>query len=262
MKDFPNIVSVNSCIGGGTISFTQTGGDAGGTWSVSGGGTIDANTGVFTPTTAGCFTVTYKTPGPQCSDTKSFVVFPAAPSAPTAPGCNEITITPPPSVPGFIIQYSFDDGSTWDKPIPTADNCDGYKIRTRYVTASDCGSTIAGTAGLGVCAASPATVRKVDNTKPVIKCPDDISICELTSGIYTIPPLIANDNCTSPDKLTITYSITGKTTRPGTGLDASGTFNVGVSTITWTVVDECGNSNTCSTTVTINAKPVPIITHN
>ncbi|MBK8348026.1 MAG: hypothetical protein IPL08_10485 [Saprospiraceae bacterium] len=38
---------MNSCAGGSTATFTQTGGPAGGTWTVSGGGTIGATTGVF-----------------------------------------------------------------------------------------------------------------------------------------------------------------------------------------------------------------------
>jgi hypothetical protein len=66
------------------------------------------------------------------------------------------------------------------------------------------------------------------------------------------------DNCNRD--LTITYEITGATTRNGTGINASGTFNVGVSTITWTVTDACGNKATCSTTVTINPLPEPEIT--
>ena len=224
----PVVTTANSCIGGGNVTFTQSGGGAG-SWSVSGGGTINASTGVFTPTTAGCFTATYTTTSGSCSDTKNFVVFPstptltapsntcasaftlptvtavggftvqysvdagafsASPTIPTTPGCHSIqaryvltsacggnaantaspcgasntvsvvifptapnaptvsggcgnfTVTPPPSVSGFTIEYSFDDGGTWGANTPpTADNCTGYKIRTRYVTAADCGST-------------------------------------------------------------------------------------------------------------------------
>jgi hypothetical protein len=51
----------------------------------------------------------------------------------------------------------------------------------------------------------------------------------------------------------ITYNITGATQRAGTVADASGSFNVGVSTITWTVTDGHGNQTTGSTTVTVNA---------
>src|SRR5262249_14898333 len=47
----PVITTSNTCIGGNGATFTQTGGTAGGTWQVSGGGSIDQD-GNFTPTTA------------------------------------------------------------------------------------------------------------------------------------------------------------------------------------------------------------------
>ena len=44
----PGVVSTtNPCIGGGTVTFTQSGGTSGGIWTVSGGGTINAATGEF-----------------------------------------------------------------------------------------------------------------------------------------------------------------------------------------------------------------------
>src|SRR5205085_10823889 len=52
--------------------------------------------------------------------------------------------------------------------------------------------------------------------------------------------------------LTITYTITGATIRAGNGNDASGIFNLGISTIIWTVADPCGNTSTCSTLLTIS----------
>jgi hypothetical protein len=349
VKALPVVTPVNSCIGGGTVTFTQTGGAAGGTWSVSGGGTINSTTGVFTPATAGCFTVTYKTGGPGCTDTRSFVVFPAAPvltatntcntvfvlpvvtavngfsvqysinngawsaspALPTAPGCYSIqaryvlatacgtntvgTVTPgcvsntanivifptvpapvvstgcgpivvtaPPAVAGFAVQYSFDDGATWGPNTPpTADNCTGYKIKIRYVTAASCGTIAAGTAGAGLCGESVAVTRKVDNTKPILTCPGFVPVCEVPTKTYAIAPLTTSDNCSASSALIISYSITGATTRSGSGLDASGIFEVGTSTITWTVVDECGNSNSCTTEVKINPKPkVDFIYHN
>jgi hypothetical protein len=217
--------------------------------------------------TNACGTVAALTAGPgacAASNTVNVVIFPAAPPAPTvSPGCAAFTVTSPPAVPGFNIEYSFDDGATWGPNTPpAADNCTGYNIRTRYVTAANCGTTVAGTAGSGACGMSPATARKVDNTKPVLTCPTVSPVCEVPANTYTIPALIASDNCSANSALIITYSITGATTRSGTGTDASGIFNVGVSTITWTVIDECGNSNTCTTQVTINPKPTPTIYHN
>jgi len=82
----------------------------------------------------------------------------------------------------------------------------------------------------------------------------------ISSNNYAIPLLTATDNCGSA--LTITYQVTGATTRSGTGTDAGGIFNLGISNITWTVTDVCGNTSTCATTVTINPKPSPIIYHN
>ena len=59
--------------------------------------------------------------------------------------------------------------------------------------------------------------------------------------------------------INITYQITGVTTRNGSGNDASGIYNAGVSTITWTVTDACGNTSNCTTTVTIS-NVIPSVT--
>jgi hypothetical protein len=111
---------------------------------------------------------------------------------------------------------------------------------------------------------NPITVNVVftggDTEAPVITCPVSQEFCVETDNDYTIPPLTASDNCNGT--LTITFQVTGATTRSGTGTNASGLFNVGISTITWTVTDVCGNTSSCSTEVTINPKPTPIITHN
>jgi len=54
---------------------------------------------------------------------------------------------------------------------------------------------------------------------------------------------MTTDNC---GIASTSYNITGATTRSGTGLDASGAFNVGVSTIIWTVSDAQGNTSTAA----------------
>src|SRR5437762_10537990 len=85
---------------------------------------------------------------------------------------------------------------------------------------------------------------------PVISlnCPLPQFFCEVAGNNYTIGAPTASDNCGKP--INITFVITGATTRSGSG-DASGIFNLGVSTITWTADNGCTTAS-CSTTVTIN----------
>ena len=212
--------------------------------------------------TAACGSTVANTAGTgSCgpSNTVNVVIFPTAPAAPTVTaGCGAFTVTPPATIAGFNIEYSFDDGATWGANTPpTAENCTGYKIKTRYVTSAACGTIPAGTASsIAACKESPATTRVVDNTAPVLTCPSSQTFCAVAGNTYTIPLLVASDNCTTTGSLTIAFAITGATTRSGTGTDASGTFNAGISTITWTVTDACSRVSTCATTVTINALPV------
>jgi hypothetical protein len=95
------------------------------------------------------------------------------------------------------------------------------------------------------------TVTVNDSTAPVITCPGPQTFCKQASSSfsYTVPPLVASDNCGIS---TTTYVVTGATSRNGSGNNASGKFNLGVSTITWTVKDAAGNTSVCSTTVTLN----------
>ena len=75
------------------------------------------------------------------------------------------------------------------------------------------------------------------------------------NNTYTIPLFTATDDC---DAVNYSYVITGATQRTGNTNNASGTFNVGTSTITWTATDDWGNSVTCQTTVVINSPAVTI----
>jgi hypothetical protein len=93
-----------------------------------------------------------------------------------------------------------------------------------------------------------------NKTAPVITyCPTTPALCSNTSGSYTIPAITATDDCGSP--ISYSYEITGATTRSGITNNASGAFAIGTSTITWTVSDESGNSNTCQTIVVVNQSP-------
>jgi uncharacterized repeat protein (TIGR03803 family) len=96
------------------------------------------------------------------------------------------------------------------------------------------------------------TVNAKDNQKPVVSCISIVVACKKTSGTYTIPVLKASDNCSIAS---VAYVITGTTNRSGTGLDASGTFNPGISKITWTVNDGAGNTSTAIMIVKVNDVP-------
>jgi hypothetical protein len=97
------------------------------------------------------------------------------------------------------------------------------------------------------------TITVNDQIAPVITCPANQVFCETQDNSFIIPSLAATDNCGGA--VNIAFVITGATERTGSGNDASGHFNTGTSTISWTVTDVCGNLSTCIITVTIN--PIP-----
>jgi hypothetical protein len=125
----------------------------------------------------------------------------------------------------------------------------GGTVTVTWTAISSCEPNVTASATFTVPAAPPV----------VLTCPPSQTFCEVAGNSYTIPSLVTSGNC-SGGSLDITYQVTGATTRAGTGTDASGVFNAGVSTITWTVTDACGNTSTCTTSVTINPLPVPVIT--
>lgn len=95
-----------------------------------------------------------------------------------------------------------------------------------------------------------AQVTVVDDQLPVLTVPSSQFFCYSASGSYTVPVLNASDNC---GIASIGYTVSGATSRSGTGANASGEFNAGQSTITWTVTDVHGNQTTASAAVTVNA---------
>jgi hypothetical protein len=137
----------------------------------------------------------------------------------------------------------------------STDNCSITSLSVDKTTfrCSDLGNntiTLSAIDASGNTSSETAIVTVVDNLTPVIStCPVVPLQCYNPAGTYTIPPLSATDNC----NYSVTYIITGASARAGIGNDASGSFNVGTSTITWTVKDESNNSVTCTTTVMINS---------
>jgi hypothetical protein len=93
------------------------------------------------------------------------------------------------------------------------------------------------------------TVIVSDDQKPVLTVPPSQFFCYDANG-YNVPVLVAEDNCGIKS---VSYAITGATLRNGTGADASGSYQVGVSNIEWMVTDIHNNQTTAVTTVTINS---------
>lgn len=142
-------------------------------------------------------------------------------------------------------------GVTWGQSPNTGIN---YVPTMNYVTGV---STVTYTATdeSGNAIACSFTVTVKDVTPPTLTCPPAQTFCKVGNNVYSVPALIQEDNCVIA--LT-TYKITGATSRVGSGTNASGVFNMGVSTIKWTVKDVNGNSSTCSTIVTVVATSNPV----
>ena len=107
----------------------------------------------------------------------------------------------------------------------------------------------------------PQTITVIDNQLPVITtCPGDVTaiatppLCEVPAIV--VDNIVFSDNCPNP---VLTWIKTGATTGSGTGLVNNTTFNVGVTTVTYTVTDASGNTATCSFTVTVNDQLPPTV---
>jgi gliding motility-associated-like protein len=104
------------------------------------------------------------------------------------------------------------------------------------------------------------TVTVIDNIPPTIFCPPNMLRCG-GAGIVNPPNPILIDNCLVT---TLTWQKTGATvaSSPPTGINfVSGTnFNIGITTVTYTVRDIGNNIATCSFTIEQKLPPIPIVT--
>ncbi len=108
--------------------------------------------------------------------------------------------------------------------------------------------TISDTLGYEVSCIFDVTVE--DNQDPDLMCPADITVLapegDTTVIINNIDIASLSDNCNSLSELSISYELTGATTASGNGSASGNRFNVGTTTVTYTVLDAGGNSITCS----------------
>ena len=141
--------------------------------------------------------------------------------------------------------------------VTATDNCPGVTVAhvSDVISAQTCANryTITRTYRATDAAGNTATCTQVitvdDQKAPVITCPANITATTLAGSCTAVVnfTVTATDNCSGP--VTITSS------------PASGTvFPIGTTTVTSTAVDACGNTSTCTFTVTVNGGQSPVIT--
>jgi hypothetical protein len=104
------------------------------------------------------------------------------------------------------------------------------------------------------------TISLQDNQNPrFISCPSNVVVSSTgtnCSAVATWGTVLATDNCVTPSISSFNQN--------GQSVSSGSTFFQGVNTVTYTAVDGCGNSATCSFTVTVNCTAVcnvpPVLT--
>ena len=138
---------------------------------------------------------------------------------------------------GSDFKLTFDDFST-----PGA--CAGSYSVTRIWTATDsCGNI----------STASQTIHVQDTTALLITCPSSITVNNdpgICGATIVVPQPEIIEDCG-------TTSITNSMNNTA---DASGLYPVGISTVLWTVTDECGNTSTCSMTITVADNESPVLT--
>ncbi|MFN7326993.1 MAG: HYR domain-containing protein, partial [Chitinophagales bacterium] len=101
------------------------------------------------------------------------------------------------------------------------------------------------------------TITILDNTAPVIACPASLSTSTdagLCTATRSLTALSATDNCGNP---VINWTASGASSFSGTGAVVSGTFNRGLTTVTYSVSDGTQTS-VCTSTVTLADQQAPV----
>ena len=116
------------------------------------------------------------------------------------------------------------------------------------------------TDGAGNISICGQTITVTDDENPIINCvgnqvvDTDPGTCSYTNN-GTAWDASGSDNCSAAS---IEYTLSGATTGSGTSLDGV-TFNLGVTTVEWTITDGSGNAADCFFTVTVEDNETPII---
>jgi hypothetical protein len=125
-------------------------------------------------------------------------------------------------------------------------SCIGEHIITRTWTATDPCNNVSSTVQI-------ITVK--DNTKPTITCATPASLYLMNNSCFyeaqgnEFDPTATGDNC-------YVASVTHNYTAPSSTTLAGALFPLGSTTVTWTIVDGCGNSETCTVVITVGGHTV------
>lgn len=159
-------------------------------------------------------------------------------------------------------QVSSDNGSSWATTGTNsasyngtlANQGDQYRLLVSETTDFNVG-----------CVATSNTLTFRENIPPVFTAlkPTDMTVCIINGAASGAVYDISLDNskvtdvCTAFSDLSIAYNITGETILSGnTNLPDGTVFDLGVSTVEYTVTDLSGNSETHSFTVTVSEAPI------
>lgn len=137
----------------------------------------------------------------------------------------------------------------------STDNCYIASMSVSPNKVTGCGFfpiTLTVTDSCGSSSSCIVEVQAAEAVPPLITCPANLSVNAIPPDCAVIVNgigwLTLSDNCGVP---TVNHVITGATQTFGIK-DASGTtFNQGVSVVTYTATDQCGNTATCSFAVTV-----------
>ncbi len=232
-----------SCNANATVTISANGGKA--PYTGTGVFSVAAGTYTYTVTDAnGCTASTTVTPAVIPDTEQPNVVAPGAYSVPNTPGQCGATLT--------SIGIPFTSDNCGIASITNDHPSTYYPIGTTIVRwiVKDVSGNVNDTA--------TQSITVIDNDLPAItvSVPDQ-TFCTSTTGNYTIPVLVASDNCGA---VMVSYSITGATVRSNAlSNNASGLFNPGVSYIKWTVTDGSGYTINATTKVTITSYPAVTI---
>jgi len=149
-------------------------------------------------------------------------------------GCDQST---DPSVTGELIAS---DNCDTDVLVSYSDLVDGNVITRSWVATDDAGNT----------APYDQTITIVDETAPVVTCPDDVTIfCTDTMDPEFTGFAAADDNCDLSVDVTFTdVEVAGDCPQEK------------VVTRTWTATDDAGNSSSCDQIITVVDNEAPVVT--